>query len=63
MTNKQPLIYDRVWYWRKRLPDRKGNRCRILARGCMNSCMIEFEDGTRYVVSRFAIRKAKDIAQ
>lgn len=50
--------FDRVWRWRKNLPERHGQRCRILARGTMNSCQIEFEDGTRHIVSRFAIRKA-----
>lgn len=50
--------FDRVWFWRSTLPERKGQRCRILARGTMNSCLIEFEDGERHVVSRFAIRKA-----
>ncbi|MCU0946791.1 MAG: hypothetical protein MUF47_00855 [Porphyrobacter sp.] len=49
--------FDRVWYWRHYLPHRKGQRCRILARGTMNSCRIEFEDGERHIVSRFAIRK------
>ena len=50
--------FDRVWRWRATLPDRKGTRCRILARGTMNSCLVEFEDGVRHVVSRFAVRKA-----
>ncbi|QNQ09273.1 hypothetical protein [Sphingomonas alpina] len=49
--------FDRVWRWRKTLPDRKGTRCRIRARGTMNSCEIEFEDGARFIVSRFAVRK------
>ena len=31
-------------------------RCRVIARGSMNSIMIEFEDGTRHVVSRNAVR-------
>lgn len=51
--------FDRVWWWRKNLPERKGERCRILARGTMNSALIEFEDGVRHVVSRFAVRKAR----
>lgn len=51
--------FDRVWYWRSRLPERKGQRCRLLARGTLNSCLIEFEDGWKVVTSRFAIRKAR----
>ncbi len=50
--------FDRVWFWRSTLPERKGARCRLIARGTMNSCLIEFEDGVRHIVSRFAIRKA-----
>ena len=50
--------YDYIWYWRKRLPDRKGQPCKVLARGSMNSILIEFEDGERFVTSRYAVRKA-----
>ena len=49
--------WTHTWYWRKNLPDRKGQRCKVLARGTMNSIMIEFEDGVRHVVSRYAVRK------
>ncbi len=48
-----------VWYWRKRLPERKGQTCRILARGGMNSCLVEFEDGFKVITSRYAVRKVK----
>lgn len=50
--------FDRIWHWRSTLPHRKGQRCRIIARGTMNAACIEFEDGERHIVSRFAIRKA-----
>jgi hypothetical protein len=50
--------FDRVWWWRVNLPHRKGDRCRVIARGSMNSCCIEFEDGERHICSRFAVRKA-----
>lgn len=49
--------YDYIWYWRKRLPERKNHACRILARGKMNSILIEFHDGQKVVTSRFAVRK------
>jgi len=52
-------IFDRIWWWRCNLPERKGSRCRVVARGTMNSALIEFEDGVRHVVSRFAFRKAR----
>lgn len=35
----------------------KGRRCAVICRGKLNSCMIEFEDGQREVVSRNSIRK------
>lgn len=34
-------------------------RCRVLARGTMNSVLVEFEDGERVVTSRNAVRKVK----
>ena len=37
----------------------KGKRCKVVFRGAMNSCLIEFENGQREVVSRNAIRKVK----
>jgi hypothetical protein len=49
--------YPLVWWWRARLPGRKGQRCRVLVRGRMNSVLVEFEDGFRVVTSRFAIRR------
>ena len=45
------------WFWRKRLPDRKGQPCRVLVRGRMNSILVEFTDGFRVVTSRYAVRK------
>lgn len=50
--------FDHIWYWRARLPERKGQRCRVLARGKMNSIKVEFEDGYRVITSRYAVRKA-----
>ena len=50
--------FDHVWFWRSRLPARKGQRCRVLARGAMNSVMVEFEDGTKTITSRYAVRYA-----
>lgn len=37
---------------------RKGVRCRVLVRGKMNSCLVEFEDGFKAVTSRNALRRA-----
>lgn len=50
--------HDHVYRWKKYRPELYGQRCRVLARGAMNSCLVEFADGTRHVVSRYAVRKA-----
>lgn len=53
-------LFPYVYFWRAkglRTLDRKGQRCRVLVRGKMNSALIEFEDGYRAVVSRNAIRR------
>ena len=36
---------------------RKGQPCKVLVRGKMNSCLIEFPDGHQAVTSRNALRK------
>jgi hypothetical protein len=56
------IEYDHVWHWRKHLPERNGQRCRMLARGTMNSALVEFEDGHRAIVSRWAVRRLKQRA-
>jgi hypothetical protein len=35
----------------------RGRACRAVARGRMNSVLVEFEDGRREVVSRYALRR------
>lgn len=71
MSETRGLPY--VWFWRQkpgwdrgtppRVFDRcrKGERCRVLARGRMNSALVEFEDGYRVVTSRSGIRRARGI--
>jgi hypothetical protein len=49
--------YLYLWVWRARLPERKGQRCRVLVRGKMNSALVEFEDGFKVITSRNALRK------
>jgi hypothetical protein len=49
-----------IWFWRAswwRPIDRKGQRCRVLVRSKMNSCLVEFEDGFQVVTSRNAVRR------
>lgn len=51
--------YPYEWFWKKKLPERKGQRCRVVARGNMNSILVEFMDGFKVLTSRFAVRKAQ----
>jgi hypothetical protein len=53
--------FDHVWYWHPkpwRSINRKGERCRVLARGKKNTIAVEFEDGFKVLTARFAVRKA-----
>jgi hypothetical protein len=50
-------MFTHVWFWKSRLPERKGQPCKVIARGRMNSILVEFEDGFRVVTSRYAVRK------
>jgi hypothetical protein len=42
---------------------RKGEACKILARGTMNSCLVQFEDGYTMVTSRNALRTSRPRSQ
>jgi hypothetical protein len=48
--------YPYVFYWNRL--GRKGQRCKVTARGKLNSCRVEFEDGFVVITSRNAVRKA-----
>ena len=53
MINDFPYVYR----WNRQ--GRKGRFCKVLVRGTMNSCSVEFEDGYRMVTSRNAVMKRK----
>lgn len=41
-------------------PDlRRGQRCRVLARGRNGNVLVEFEDGSRVVGTRYAVRRIR----
>jgi hypothetical protein len=48
-----------TWYFKKFLPDRTGQPCRVLARGRNGNILVEFADGFKAVTLRFAVRKIK----
>ena len=47
-----PYVWSRHYYTHG---DREGQRCRVWARGTMDSIGVEFEDGFRTVTARWAI--------
>lgn len=51
-------MFDRYWRLRKYLPHRYLQPCKIIARGKLNSCCVEFEDGERVITSRWNVRKS-----
>jgi hypothetical protein len=51
------MIY--FWRVRTRLPERFGQMCRVIARGKLNSCLVEFEDGYKVVTSRNYVRRLR----
>jgi hypothetical protein len=54
------VSYPLVWRVSTRLPERKGQQCRVLVRSRrMNSALVEFEDGYRVVTSRNYVRRAR----
>jgi hypothetical protein len=55
-----PGVSTHVYTWGNN-PKRetmKGRRCRVIVQGKKNSCLIEFENGQREIVSRYAVRPA-----
>lgn len=52
------MSFDHFYRWKKYKSPFAGKRCRVLARGKLNSVLVEFEGGEKAVVSRYAIRKA-----
>lgn len=50
-------VFDRFYRVQKYKSGLAGKRCRVLARGKLNSALVEFEDGQLVITNRFAIRK------
>jgi hypothetical protein len=57
------MVFEYFYAWRNNEKRKTlyGRPCRIVARGKMNSCLVEFEDGQREVVSCNAVRRLKTI--
>jgi hypothetical protein len=56
--------YNYVWWWKTKLPDRRGQSCRILIEApAMNTILVEFEDGYKVVTGKHAVRPKIDTGQ
>lgn len=56
------MIATHIYYWKKYLPERKGQHCRVVARGRgagPRNVLVEFADGYRVVTPRFSVRRLK----
>jgi hypothetical protein len=53
MTSTPDFRY--VYFWNRM--GCKGQRCAVLARGKLNSCLVMFEDGFTAVTDRRAVRR------
>ena len=51
--------FTHIWFWRRVLGERKGQPCKVTARGKMNSVRVEFPDGFTVITSRHAVRMTK----
>ena len=53
-----------VWFWREShrcVVNRKGQRCKVTARGTRNSIRVQFEDGFTVITSCFAVRRLRGL--
>ncbi len=51
---------DHIWVWKQRLPERKGEKCRVPIRTeAGHNCLVEFADGFTVITSQWAVRKQK----
>ena len=57
MSDVDPIDFPYYWRWRRRLPERHGQPCRITARGTLNSVRVEFPDRLWVITSRWAARR------
>lgn len=50
-----------LWRVKTRLPERYMLPCQVLARGKLNTCLVEFEDGYRVTTSRNYVIKLETL--
>jgi hypothetical protein len=50
-------VTGQLYIYRWNRMGRKGQTCTVLARGALNSCLVQFGDGFKAITSRNALRK------
>jgi hypothetical protein len=51
---------DHIWVWKQRLPERKGQKCRVPIRTkAGHNCLVEFSEGFTVITSQWAVRKER----
>jgi len=53
-------MYRYIWGNNEKRKTLKGRICNVIARGKMNSVMIEFSNGQKEIVSRYSIRRIRN---
>ncbi len=50
-----------VYKWKNNIKRQSlyGRKCQILAHGKKNSVLVEFEDGNKEIISRYALRRSE----
>lgn len=60
----QPSLenYPYVWHFKRYLPERFGQPCKVTARGTkkFKNIEVEFADGFKTISTRFAVRRRKE---
>jgi hypothetical protein len=54
-------LYHYTWRNNPKRATLYGRLCKVLARGKMNSALVEFENGQREIVSRNALRVSPEL--
>jgi hypothetical protein len=53
-------VYEYVWVLKKKLPERRGQRCRVIGERSGPAILVEFRDRQQVVCAPSAVRRAED---
>lgn len=61
MFTPKKIMTQYLWRVKTRLPERFMTPCKVLVRGKLNTCLVEFEDGYRVTTSRNYVIKRETL--